>query len=178
MLRFLCRLFVLGSCLSVVAINHLLADDPPQKVGTKVGAAEALPVVPLDRVRPLVDARHFDEAERLARQMLAEAISSHGDNSLECAQSLDALVHVQLAEGDPPLDELRRNAERALTIKEALTKEDNLEVAASLNNIGKVQAKLGNYESARDYLQRNVSIREKLQGPGADGRIRGGAAAV
>src|SRR5438093_4396454 len=165
MLRILCRLLVLGSCLSVVAMARLVAEDPPQQVGTKVGAVAAPQAVPLDRVKPLVDSRRFDEAERLARQMLAEAISTHGDASLECAQALDALGHVQLAESDPPLDDLRRNAERAVAIKKTLMKEDSLEVATSLNNLGKIHMKLGNNESARDCLLQNVRIREKLQGP-------------
>src|SRR5206468_7247405 len=129
MLRILCRLLVLGSCLSVVAMARLVAEDPPQQVGTKVGAVAAPQAVPLDRVKPLVDARRFDEAEHLARQMLAEAVSSHGDESLECAQALDALVYAQLGETDPPLDELRGNAERAVTIKKALLKDGHLEVA-------------------------------------------------
>src|SRR5678815_3198394 len=93
MLRILCRLLVLGFCLSLVAMPRPLADDSARRIET----VQAPQPVPLDRVKPLVDARRFDEAERMARQLLAEAISTHGDDSLECAQALDALVHVQLA---------------------------------------------------------------------------------
>src|SRR5262245_15345727 len=120
---------------------------------------------PLDRVKPLVDARRFEEAERLSRQMLVEAAASHGEDSMECARALDALVHTRLAETDPPLEEVLRDAERAVTIKREVLGQPSLELATSVNNLGRNHLKMGNLDKALDAFEENARIREKLQGP-------------
>src|SRR5262245_28593741 len=121
-------------------------------VGSAAAPAEteAPATSPLDRVKPLVDARRLEEAERLARQLLAEATESHDADSMECARALDALVHAQLAEADPPFDEVQRNAERAVAIKKARLKEPTLDFATSLNNLGRVRMRVGAFEPALD----------------------------
>lgn len=120
---------------------------------------------PLDRIKPLVDARRFEEAERLARTLLDEATGSHGAESMEAAQAIDALVQAQLAQTDPPLEEMRRVAERAVAIKRARFKEPTLELAISINNLGRVHLEMSSNELGRGCFQECARIREKLLGP-------------
>ncbi len=119
---------------------------------------------PMDVIKPLMDARRFDEAETAARDLLAKAEGAHGKDSVEAAQALDALVHVLLSVKQASLDELRSTAERAVAIKEARLGRKNLEFAASLNNLGRAHLFIGNHEESRDAFQEVAITREALLG--------------
>ncbi|MGH9869561.1 MAG: CHAT domain-containing protein [Candidatus Polarisedimenticolia bacterium] len=127
-------------------------------------ADDAPPTTPLDIVKPLVDSRNLAEAERVARELVAKALSSTGNDSLETARALDALVHVLLAVTDASFEEMRRTAERAVAIKEARLGRQNLEFATSLNNLGRVHLFTGNHEGARASFEEVARIRETLLG--------------
>ncbi|HEY3174766.1 MAG TPA: tetratricopeptide repeat protein [Candidatus Polarisedimenticolia bacterium] len=88
------------------------------------------------RVRELLDAGLYAEAESAARALLALADSSSGSESLEAARALDLLSESlwRAWRGKDP--GARPAADLALRIRERLQGPDHPDVAATLPNLG------------------------------------------
>ena len=118
-----------------------------------------------ETLRKLISAGRYDDAEREARTLLAEAEATHGRDSLEAAKILDYLVEALSRVGKSRIPESQEFADRLVKIKEKIFGPDHVEVAASLNGMGLILLDIGNYQGAASAHRRALAIREKALGP-------------
>lgn len=107
-------------------------------------------------------ANHYDEGERLARQILdlvEGSLSDRQDLVLMAANLVGTVYREQArnAQAKPFL-------ERVLRLREKTLGQDHDDVAASLNDLALVCQDLGQYAEAETYHKRSLAIAEKLHG--------------
>jgi len=112
------------------------------------------------QVEQLIDAGHYPEAERVARDLLPEIESTMGSDSLESGAVLDLLVKALWLGGKSSLPETRELADRSLAIREAQLGGSDLLVAESLLRKADVLLAMDRYAMAGDLLTRALQIYE------------------
>ncbi|MFN8179651.1 MAG: CHAT domain-containing tetratricopeptide repeat protein [bacterium] len=115
-------------------------------------------------VDALLRASKLREAEALAREVLA-ARDHPGADSLAVADALDALVRTLTRLEKTKDPEARRDAERAVAIRERLQGADHPDVAASLVNLATLLRLSAAFDSSRADYERALAIQEKKLGP-------------
>ncbi|HKQ59244.1 MAG TPA: CHAT domain-containing tetratricopeptide repeat protein [Candidatus Eisenbacteria bacterium] len=118
-----------------------------------------------DRVRAMMGANQFAQAESLSRVHLADLTARGLADSLEGARALDLLVGVFRNTGKVNAPETWEFARRALAIKERILAPDDIEIAVSANNLGALHYIAAEFALAKPYFERVVAIREKALGP-------------
>ena len=117
-----------------------------------------------DRIKSLIDQRLYMEARSLARELLAQAELTHGEDSIQAARALDLITMASLGPGKPPV-EIREIARRSVAIRERLPGGDLLDLAGSVNLLGRVEVALDDLVAARTSFERALAIRERVLGP-------------
>ncbi len=118
------------------------------------------------RLRQLLESSHYDQAAALARISIEAAPLLYGEDSIEEARLLDALVQA-LYRGGHALDpEGVEAANRALEIKNRRTGPDSREVATSLMQLGNLYLVRRDLGSALTSYDRAVEILESLRARG------------
>jgi CHAT domain-containing protein/tetratricopeptide (TPR) repeat protein len=126
----------------------------------------------LQEIHRLTMEARLGEADRLGRELLAEAEIGHGPGSLEVARALDLLMENFMENyfGEKDLEEGKRWAERALGIKETLFGPAHPATARGLHHLAAMHFwgmyfRLGTPEEARTLLERALAIQERALGP-------------
>jgi CHAT domain-containing protein/tetratricopeptide (TPR) repeat protein len=110
----------------------------------------------------LAMAGHFDEAERRARDLLAQAESGKAE---EKAQSLGILVEVLVRAGKAAQPEAGDLAARAVALLEGRTgSSEDLPLARALYRVGTVQRNRGEYGKALETFERSAAMAERVAG--------------
>jgi tetratricopeptide (TPR) repeat protein len=134
-----------------------------------VGGGRGLAAGALDaaRVRALIDAGKYQEAEAACQQAIAAIERERGPEALEIADALDLVIEArwQARRLTATAQESRALAERALNIKEARLPADDPRVAATLVNVGVVRTAARDTNSARPAFERAIAIFERIPGP-------------
>lgn len=104
-----------------------------------------------------------DEAEREARQAVAEAEGALADSPVDLAQALNTLGMVLQRNGR--YDEAEQHLQRALALREAALGEDHENVAASLHNLALVAKARDRLDLAAALFERAQAIKEAQFGP-------------
>ncbi|HET7499088.1 MAG TPA: CHAT domain-containing protein [Candidatus Eisenbacteria bacterium] len=118
----------------------------------------------LDDVRGLIRAGRYEEAERAARALLAEAERVYGDESMPVAEILDQLAEAMRNAGHSGAPDALGICERAVRLKEKLAGKSSAPYAASLHNLGALHLTNGDLSLARPPLERALEIRRKALG--------------
>ncbi len=143
----------------------LLVMVVPLSSGGEAGA-EAQPWESQKKVvQEMVDQRRFADAEAPARSLIGRAEREHGPSSARAAEAIDLLVKVLIETRQGRLPETRALAERAIAIKERQLGPDHLELAVSLNNLGRLLLFTEGAAAARPWFERLVGVRERNLGP-------------
>jgi len=112
----------------------------------------------------------YEGAEPLLRQALDLRRSFSADASLEVADSLTSLGHLEYLKGD------YANAERllgeALSVRRRLLPSGHLDVAKSLNNLANVYADQGHLERAEHLYRESLEARIGLLGEGHEDTLQ------
>jgi CHAT domain-containing protein/tetratricopeptide (TPR) repeat protein len=116
-------------------------------------------------ISALIDAGHYPQAERAAKELLAEVERTRGSDSPQAAEALDLLVQALDLDGRDSEPQTRILAERAVRLKERLYLPDHPEVAASLHLLVLVLAGLREDAAAKPLAERALAIRLKALGP-------------
>jgi CHAT domain-containing protein/tetratricopeptide (TPR) repeat protein len=144
---------------------------------TRDAAAQASPTTPqvhadslsrADRARALLGPGRFAAAESLSRAFIREDSLRGVPETLETGKIIDVLVQALWSQGragDPEAVEL---CNRAMAIKEKFSGRESEDYAASVNCLGVVYLRRGNFAAARQWLTEAVEIRERT-GPGSIG---------
>lgn len=119
----------------------------------------------LAAVRVLITDGRYADAEHAARELLARVESVDGRESLAAANTLDALVESMSRGGKATDPETIRLAGRALSVKEKILGPEHLDVATSLNGLGRLALDAGDFALAQERYERVLAIREKALGP-------------
>ena len=114
----------------------------------------------------LIAQGRYAEAETLARQQLAAAEGAHGPDSAEAADALDLLVEALWRNGKEKSPGAGDLAERAVSIRERVGGAGSVAVARSLDNLGMLHRRAGDFSGAKAAFERSLAIREKALGPG------------
>lgn len=150
MLRSIVRIGLLA-LLALVPVPALAA-PPPTEDAPALGSASEL------------QDSELQDAERLAREVLAERESRAETDELGIADALDALVST-LTRLDRTKDpETRRLAERAVAIRKRVQGPDHLDLAKSLANIATVLRDLEDFQGSLELREEALAIRERLLG--------------
>lgn len=118
----------------------------------------------LEDARGLLDEGRYEEAENLARAILAEVERSESGESPEVADVLDLLVEALFRAGKSRQSETLAFAERSLAIRENALGPDHPEVAGSLVGLAMVRGYVGELQEAEQHLERARRIRESVLG--------------
>jgi tetratricopeptide (TPR) repeat protein len=118
----------------------------------------------LDDVRGLVRAGRYEEAERAARALLAEAERVYGDESMPVAEILDQLAEAMRNAGHSGAPDAQEICERSVRLKEKLAGKNSAPYAASLHNLGALHLTNGDLSLARPPLEKALEIRRKALG--------------
>ncbi|MGB3861400.1 MAG: CHAT domain-containing tetratricopeptide repeat protein [Candidatus Aminicenantaceae bacterium] len=119
----------------------------------------------LDQVKALLKDGNYTEAEKLAREILAEIETKHGLDSLQTAQVIDLLVEAILGRKKKFEAESRVLFERAISIRAHMLGSEHLEIATSLVNIANILNRNGQWPDAKSYYERALAIYEKTLEP-------------
>jgi CHAT domain-containing protein len=128
------------------------------------GAAEEPAQSPLEALAGLVKQGRYADAEKGARELLAQVESESGPDSVEAARVLDVLVESCWRGGKSRKPETLELAQRALKINERQLGADHAEVAESLNNLAVINFFLGTYEEAGPLWERALEIYKRTLG--------------
>ena len=120
---------------------------------------------PREEIQSLIDAGEFPEAERAARELLAEVEVASGLDSLEAARVLDLLTDALRKGGKVTEPETRLLAERAVRIKENALGAEHVELAISVRALAHIVARTDGYAPSVPFYRRALQIREKALGP-------------
>lgn len=112
----------------------------------------------LDQVKALLKDGNYTEAEKLAREILAEIETKHGLDSLQTAQVIDLLVEAILGRKKKFEAESRVLFERAISIRAHMLGSEHLEIATSLVNIANILNRNGQWPDAKSYYERALAI--------------------
>jgi hypothetical protein len=93
---------------------------------------------PLDALRTLLRQARFAEVQSRARDLLAQAETAGGPDSVQVAEVADVLVESLWRGGKARAPETRALAERALSIREARLGAQHPDVGFSLTTLGTV----------------------------------------
>jgi len=117
----------------------------------------------LDQVRQLLQERKPDAAEVLVRELLAEAETTHGPESLEAADALHVLTRVLLIQDREKEDETLAVAERAVAIRERLGPPDSF-YSVGVRRVARILLGRGQIEEARRMALRALELVESRAG--------------
>ena len=127
-------------------------------------AAFCRAAVTLDDVRGLIREGRYEEAERRARALLADAERAHGGESMPVADVLDQLAEAMRNAGHSGAPDALGICERAVRVKEKLAGKNSAPYAASLHNLGALHLTNGDLPRARPPLEKALEIRRKVLG--------------
>jgi len=119
----------------------------------------------LAELKALLKAGKYAEVESGARELLAKVEAAAGADSVDAARTLDMLVSSLNFGGKTREPETLQLAERAVAIKEKALGPDDLQLAVSLNNLGKLLEAIADFAAAGPMYERALRIREKALGP-------------
>ena len=119
--------------------------------------------VDIDRlhVQNLLNEGRYESAVRQAGQLLVNAQSSSGPESLAALAATDLLVEARALNGEGAHDTTLTMAQNVVALKRRLFGEEHQEVATSLRNLGTVLIAAGEYERAREEFERAVHVIER-----------------
>jgi CHAT domain-containing protein/tetratricopeptide (TPR) repeat protein len=112
----------------------------------------------------LIAQGRYAEAETLARQQLAAAEAAHGPESTEAADALDLLVEALWRGGKEKSPGANDLAQRAVATREKIGGADSVALARSLDNLGTLLRRAGDFARAKAAFERSLAIREKALG--------------
>jgi len=144
---------------AVVAAAGLLAATG------SLSAGEAAVPAGLERVDALCEEGRWEEAEVMARELLAEAEDARGSGSLEVAEVLDLLVEALTESGQVMGPEMLSLAERAVKIKERHLGPDHPGLAKSLMLHVRALSARADFAEAVPLCERALAIRRAALGP-------------
>lgn len=152
----------------VIALTIVLA-SPARAVASSdapVSAPAPAPTPPEDRarVRELLNAGRYRDAEVLARRLLREAETESPPDDPAIAGPLDDLAEALWRQFQGGTEETRAIAERAVSLRDR-PGGPPLELATSLRNLAIVSNQSGDYERALALLERVLRIHESALGP-------------
>jgi tetratricopeptide (TPR) repeat protein len=101
----------------------------------------------------------YASAEGYARQLMTEAASHYGEQSVAYAAALDVLGSIQRLRGN--LEPALQNELQASKICEELLEPDDSLVSQMLNNLGQVFSQLKRYDDAEKIYRQAISINSK-----------------
>jgi len=132
-------------------------------------AEEATPPGTAEEVEQLLEAERYEEAERLARELLASAEDEHGEVSKEVAEALDLLLEVRWSwhprERRPDVADSVANAERLAGVLEKIHGPEDPELLTGLDWLGTSLSRAEDYQGARRVYERSLKIRQAAFGP-------------
>jgi tetratricopeptide (TPR) repeat protein len=143
----------------IAAIWLAASHDGPIRAG---GGQESF-AIQLARLRTLIDAGRYREAEPMAASLVSAADARQAD-SLEVAEAIDALLDLRVRDDRARLPDTIACGRRAVAIKEARLGPDHPGVAATLTSLSIVYRVTGNAAEAKPALERALAIRERAFG--------------
>lgn len=155
-------------CLAMVSLAQRPAIGPAA-IASETSAGSVSPTP--SEIRRLLDEGRPREAEARARELLRDAVSSSGADSLGEAEALDLLVEALWRGGESHAVETRQLAERAVRLKDLRLGPDAIDLAVSLNNLGIVCSDAGDHAAAEAAYRRALAIQVKALGTTEDASI-------
>lgn len=119
-----------------------------------------------DKVKSLIEEGSYMDAEKAAREILAEAETKHGAYSLQVAQVIDVLVEAIISSKRQVDDGSQALIERATTIREEILGPDHSDIAQSLHNFARLYWRSGAYAESAPLFKRALVVAEKAYSPG------------
>lgn len=136
-----------------------------QEISEPASAEKDPALQKLDNVKALLKDGSYADAEKLAREILAEVEAKHGVESLQAAQVLDVLVESILRSKMQVDDESQALAERAISIRERALGPEHAKVVKSLKIFTTLFRRTGDYAGAKSLLERALVKAEKAYSP-------------
>ncbi len=131
-----------------------------------IAAADiAVPAGATASIETLLRGGRYEEAVAAARASLAAAEAEHGPDAPPTVDVLDRLVDVLWRTGRTTEPATRTLAERAVAIRHS--RADDAGLAASLTNLGIVQAATAEFRPAQESLEQALALRERVSGSDA-----------
>jgi tetratricopeptide (TPR) repeat protein/CHAT domain-containing protein len=119
----------------------------------------------IDHIQDLIKGYQYDDADSLAKGLLAGVEETYGFQSIEVARVLDLIVEAHYRRGKVRGTESVKLAERTVDIRENHLGPEHPDVALSLLNLGLILIVAEEYEDAIEALDRGIKIAEKEFGP-------------
>jgi tetratricopeptide (TPR) repeat protein len=161
------KVLVVGAAV-VAAVSWISASNLPLTDSPSVPAAQVRAEgAPADaaRVRALIDAGKFTEAEPVADALVAAAEKAHGPEASETADTLELMLEVRRGLRKWTVPGTVALAERVVRIREATRGPDDESTATALVMLGRMKASTRDYDGARAAVERALAIRERVFGP-------------
>ena len=109
---------------------------------------------PGPEVRRTLERGEYEKAERLAVEWHSRVQAAHGSDSIELARASDLLVEALLENGKAAAATTLAVAERSVAAKERALGRDHVELAVSLDSLGKLRGVRGDFRAALTLFER------------------------
>ena len=119
----------------------------------------------LESLKRLIRDAHYQEAEKLARQIVQRDSTETARESPEAAEGLRYLVDALLRQAKERDPETRRLADESVSLSRRVFGETHPNYAASLENLGALLLRMDDFDGARTAYQAGLAINKEAFGP-------------